>query len=218
MNIAAKGSPKQLEELNSVLSSAGYNFTVLENTTNISTLKFDVIFDLDFDENPENISDYTLINPDTVLIVGAIRIQLHEAIPKKLRQQVIGINSMPTFLCRPVLEASTLNIGMNLDFLIKMGWKKVNIVGSRIGMVTPRIICMIINEAFFTLQEGTASRDDIDKGMKLGTAYPYGPFEWCEKIGIKNVYELLQKLSSDTNDERYKICNLLKTEYLISKD
>jgi 3-hydroxybutyryl-CoA dehydrogenase len=52
--------------------------------------------------------------------------------------------------------------------------------------------------------------------MKLGTAYPHGPFEWCDKIGIVNVYEILNAMAADTHDERYKICSLLKTEYLIA--
>jgi 3-hydroxybutyryl-CoA dehydrogenase len=58
---------------------------------------------------------------------------------------------------------------------------------------------------------------DIDLGMKLGTAYPHGPFEWCDMIGIKHVYEVLNALYLDTHDDRYKICSLLKTEYLKSQ-
>jgi 3-hydroxybutyryl-CoA dehydrogenase len=94
-----------------------------------------------------------------------------------------------------------------------LGWTP-RFVESRVGMVTPRIICMIINEAYFTVQEGTASKEDIDLGMKLGTAYPKGPFEWCAQIGVINVYEVLNALYQDTRDERYKICPKLKTEYL----
>ena len=88
------------------------------------------------------------------------------------------------------------------------------IVEDRVGMVTPRIICMIINEAFYTVQEGTASKKDIDLGMKLGTNYPMGPFEWLDKIGIDQAYELLEALYEDTKEERYKICPALKKEYL----
>ena len=88
------------------------------------------------------------------------------------------------------------------------------LVDDRVGLVTPRVICMIINEAYYTVQEGTASREDIDLAMKLGTNYPYGPFEWCGKLGIRNVYELLHALYEDTKDERYKISALMKKEYL----
>jgi 3-hydroxybutyryl-CoA dehydrogenase len=97
---------------------------------------------------------------------------------------------------------------LNTDFLI---------VDDRVGLVTPRIICMIINEAYYSFMEGTASREDIDLAMKLGTNYPYGPFEWSQRIGIKHIYELLEALYEDTKDERYKICPLLRKEYLTTK-
>jgi 3-hydroxybutyryl-CoA dehydrogenase len=133
--------------------------------------------------------------------------------------RAFGFNGMPTFMNRELLEVSTygpdtvaelkkIMTDLNIDF---------QIVDDRVGMVTPRVICMIINEAYFTVQEKTASREDIDMAMKLGTNYPFGPFEWCERIGIKNVYELLEAMYEDTHDERYKICPLLKREYLSSK-
>ncbi len=218
MNIAALGSPKQLEELNSIFSLASCQFTALENTKNIPSTNFDIIFDLNFDDHPESISNYEGIAPSVILCLSAVKIQLHQAIPKTLQAQVIGINALPGFLNRPILEACTLNNSIDKAILNNLGWKSINFVESRIGMVSARIICMIINEAYFTLQEGTANRADIDKGMKLGTAYPHGPFEWCNKIGINNVYEIINAMALDTHDERYKICSLLKTEYLIARN
>ena len=82
------------------------------------------------------------------------------------------------------------------------------------GLVTPRVLGMIINEAFYTCQEGTATKADIDLAMKLGTNYPFGPFEWSGKIGLGQVYHLLEAVYADTRDERYKICPMLKKEYL----
>ena len=68
-----------------------------------------------------------------------------------------------------------------------------------------------------TVQEGTATREDIDIGMKLGTNYPKGPFEWLNEIGIENVYKVLEAIYQDTKEERYKICPLLKEEYLLGR-
>jgi len=73
---------------------------------------------------------------------------------------------------------------------------------------------MIINEAYYAVLEGTATREDVDLAMKLGLNYPFGPFEWSNRIGVKHVYELLEAVYEDTRDERYKICPLLKKEYL----
>jgi 3-hydroxybutyryl-CoA dehydrogenase len=76
---------------------------------------------------------------------------------------------------------------------------------------------MIINEAYYTVQERTALPEDIDQAMKLGTNYPKGPFEWCREIGINNVYHLLDSMYLDTREERYKICSLLKQEWINSQ-
>jgi 3-hydroxybutyryl-CoA dehydrogenase len=46
--------------------------------------------------------------------------------------------------------------------------------------------------------------------MKLGTNYPYGPFEWSEKIGLKNIYNLLQRLSK--TETRYTISKMIEKE------
>jgi 3-hydroxybutyryl-CoA dehydrogenase len=60
---------------------------------------------------------------------------------------------------------------------------------------------MIINEAFFALGENVSTKEEIDLAMKSGTNYPYGPFEWSEKIGVENILNLLKKLSE--KEERY---------------
>ncbi|MFY7899172.1 MAG: 3-hydroxyacyl-CoA dehydrogenase family protein, partial [Chitinophagaceae bacterium] len=55
-----------------------------------------------------------------------------------------------------------------------------------------------------------STKQDIDVAMKLGTNYPYGPFEWSEKIGLKKIYNLLQRL--EQQDATYSPCSLLKQE------
>jgi 3-hydroxybutyryl-CoA dehydrogenase len=125
------------------------------------------------------------------------------------------VNFLPGFINREFFEISLFreNHETATNIMRQLNWK-YSIVEDRAGMVTPRVICMIINEACYTLQEGTADMHDIDLAMKLGTNYPNGPFEWADKIGIKDVYETLEAIYNDTRDERYKICPLLKTKYL----
>ncbi len=214
MNIAAIGSQERLEELNLVLSSAGLSYTRLESTKNIQFQSYDVIFDLNFDDHPGSIVDYHDIPAGTTLFLSCVKIQLEAVVPKKLWELVIGINAMPTFLKRKALEYCSLKTDMDENLIRSMGWQEANRTSSRVGLVSPRVVFMIINEAYYTLQEGTADRKDIDKGMKLGTAYPFGPFEWCDMIGLKDVYETLRAMHEDTGDERYRICSLLKTEHL----
>ena len=127
-----------------------------------------------------------------------------------------GFNGLPSLFNRPVLEVVAAE-GIDRDLLTQLGEElstRVVVVEDRVGMVTPRVLCMIINEAYYTVLEGTAAPDDIDLGMKLGTRYPSGPFEFCQAIGVKHVYEILESLYQDTREERYKICPQLKQQYL----
>jgi len=214
MNIAVKGSQERTIELDGILTSVGLSFTRLESTKNIHSNKFDLIFDLNFDDDASSLSDYALLDDSSLLILSSVKIQLESVLPKAMWSFAIGINALPSFLKRNALEYCSLLGGISNDKLESLPWKTLYKVDSRVGMISPRVVCMIINEAYFTLQEGTANRSDIDLGMKLGTAYPHGPFEWAEMIGIKHVFEVLNALYSDTHDDRYKICSLLKTEYL----
>ena len=83
-------------------------------------------------------------------------------------------------------------------------------VGDDYGFIAARIISMIINEAYFALEENVSTKEQIDVAMKLGTNYPYGPFEWSKKIGLINILNLLQKLAQ--GDPRYTVCALLVHE------
>lgn len=177
----------------------------------------DMVFDFQFGLFVEPQEVYGN-KPEMFLFVPAITATLIEKslMIAGLPHLLVGFNSLPFFVDTPPLEISFLSDTDRERFLSKQ--KPITfpfeIVEDRVGMVRPRVICMIINEAFYTVMEKTASPADIDLGMKLGTNYPLGPFEFLEKIGIEHVYDVLDALYEDTKDERYKICPLLKREYL----
>ena len=129
---------------------------------------------------------------------------------------VFGFCGLPTLLNRPLLEVSLYHEADReklAETCAALG-TDYRIVADRVGLVTPRVICQIINEACFTVQEGTATMQDVDLGMKLGTNYPRGPFAWANAIGVERVYAVLEALWHDTHDERYKVCPLLKRQAL----
>lgn len=180
--------------------------------------EYDVIFDLNFDDDNSNLPIYATLK-DKPVFVSAAKQSLSEAVYQhdvKVKCKLFGINAIPSFANDSAWEASLYRKFENED-LQKIA-KEIGVsflpVEDRTGLVKPRIIFMIINEACYTLQEGTATIEDIDQSMKLGTNYPFGPFEWCDKIGITNVFETLLAIYEDTKDERYKICPLLKHKYL----
>lgn len=190
--------------------------SLVDNTTSLND--FQLIFDFEASRCPENL-DYYQSYPHLCVWVNAVFCQLASLCPTKPSFALGGFNGLPYFLVTKVLEISAYAeshqpiLAKSLELLqTEYAW-----VADRVGMVTPRIIAMIVNEAFYTLQEKTASRHDIDISMKLGTNYPFGPFEWAEKIGLENIYQLLNTVYQDTHDERYRICPLLKTEMLTHK-
>ena len=213
MKIAVTGTPNRIAELRKKLPSKHE----LIEVKNKNFKGADLVFDLNFDDFDNRIEDYAYLKGIPV-VVCALKRQLEQEIAhyaSVVECHLIGMNALPTFIDRELTEVCCCREEDKELFnrvATELEWKP-EWVKSRVGMVTPRIIFMIINEAFYTLQEGTATKEDIDTGMKLGTAYPFGPFEWCEKVGVKNVYEVLSALRADTGDERYKVCPELKTAY-----
>ena len=172
-----------------------------------------VILDFKIGADYNQISVYQ--NFSGIVFLDVMRNTLDQMIHES-RAIFYGFCGLPTFLNREILEVS---LGSKSDEnKLKEVCRRLNtkfaIVKDQVGLVTPRVICQIINEAYFAIEEKIASRSDIDLAMKLGTNYPYGPFEWGEKIGIKNVYELLRAIYESSRNERYKICELLRNEAL----
>jgi len=182
---------------------------------------YNAIFDLNLEMHSDILEEYSMLE-ETIIVTSGVKQSLAELVYLELIEDeltLIGLNDLPGFINRDKAEISLLRDSdaiKAIAFFKSLNWPCL-IVKDRVGMVSPRIVLMIINEACYTLQEGTASIQDIDESMKLGVNYPFGPFEWCDKIGINEVYETLESLYQDTYDERYKICPLLKTKYLKSE-
>jgi 3-hydroxybutyryl-CoA dehydrogenase len=177
----------------------------------------DLTFDFIIDEEPHEFEMYT--GKTITVFLNSCKISLRElthSVDHQMSCTIFGFNGLPTLFNRPVLELAVWRQKdlMPLQKICEDLGTGFMVVDDRVGLVTPRVVAMIINEAYYTVQEGTASRDDIDMAMRSGTNYPYGPFEWSRRIGIKHVFELLEAVYEDTKDERYKICPLLKKEYL----
>ena len=75
--------------------------------------------------------------------------------------------------------------------------------------VFARILVTILNEAAFALEEGVATKVDIDTAMKLGTNYPHGPQEWTERIGHERCGKMLTVLIGAATDDRFRAARLL---------
>ena len=78
------------------------------------------------------------------------------------------------------------------------------------GFAVNRILCPMINEAIFALQEGLASAEDIDTGMKLGCNQPIGPLALADLIGLDTMLSVMSVLYTNFNDSKYRPAPLLR--------
>ncbi|MCQ6275970.1 3-hydroxyacyl-CoA dehydrogenase [Bacillus sp. V3B] len=87
--------------------------------------------------------------------------------------------------------------------------KETVVINEFPGFVTSRISALVGNEAFYMLQEGLGTPEEIDKAIKLGLNYPMGPFELVDLVGLdarlNNLKYLHEKLG-----EKYRPAPLLE--------
>lgn len=160
--------------------------------------EFDLLIDLTFEEN-NGIHGY-LKSSNVPVLIGSVIQTLKEF--QDIQVPIARFNHWPTFIDRNCIEFSTNNYAQQFEEI----FRQLNIPSFQTedvpGFVTAKTISMIINEAYIALQEEVSSKEEIDTAMKLGTNYPYGPFEWATKIGEDKIVQLLLKLAE--TDPCYK--------------
>ena len=95
-------------------------------------------------------------------------------------------------------DAETLEAAVGVGK--RMG-KEVVVVKESPGFITSRINAMIGNEAFYMLQEGIASAEDIDRALKLGLNHPMGPFELVDLVGLDTRLHILEYLHKSLGEK-----------------
>lgn len=195
--IVVAASDEQWDELTG--SKPGIDWLRVENTAAFNQYRdADAFFCFKQNDFPAEADSF--IKP--VIINSTV----HTLAELNLPSNVYRINGWATFLNRSVWE-----IAGPADPEIETIFRSINtgltMVKDEPGFISARVIAMIINEAYFALEQNVSSKDEIDTAMKLGTNYPFGPFEWALKIGKRNVLDLLQKLY--LTDSRYKPSQLL---------
>ncbi len=133
----------------------------------------------------------------------------------KKRDRVVGIhffNPAPVMQLIEIIravETSDATVQATVELSKKLGKEPV-VVRDFPGFVTTRVGIMLVSETIFTLQEGVADRDAVDKAMKLGYNLPMGPLALGDLIGLDIVLHVLDALYANYRDDRYRAPILLR--------
>jgi 3-hydroxybutyryl-CoA dehydrogenase len=172
---------------------------------------------LDIEQKRRNLAELDrALAPSVPILSTSVTVTVAEqSVWIKKPGRLIGIGALPSLLDGTLIELASAPqttpeaVVSASEFLTSLA-KESALVHDSIGMVLPRIIAMLANEACFAIREGVASRSDIDTAMRLGTNYPYGPFEWAERIGIRYIFAVMSALQKFYCEERYRVAPLLR--------
>jgi 3-hydroxybutyryl-CoA dehydrogenase len=152
--------------------------------------------------------------PETILATNTSSLSVTEiAAVTKRAPHCIGmhffnpVHKMKLIEIVRALETSDATIQAAVEVGRRMK-KETVVIRESPGFITSRINAMIGNEAFYMLQEGIASAEDIDKALKLGLNHPMGPFELVDLVGLDTRLHILEYLHR-TLGEKYRPCPLL---------
>ncbi|KAJ1643034.1 hypothetical protein J3B02_002835 [Coemansia erecta] len=156
------------------------------------------------------------LSGDTILATNTSSISITKIASAARRpENVIGMHFMnPVPVMKlveviPGLQTSRETLDITLELAKRMG--KVTTMSQDVpGFIANRLLMPYINEAVIALQEGIATKEDIDTTMKLGTNNPMGPLTLADFIGLDTCLAIMKVLHSELGDSKYRPAVLLQ--------
>lgn len=155
-------------------------------------------------------------NPETIIATNTSSISITRLATATDRpEKFVGLhffNPVPVMKLVEIIKGLQTNeetVQSVTQFAESLGKSPIGVKNSA-GFVVNRILCPMINEAVFAFQEGLASAQEIDDGMRLGCNHPIGPLALCDLIGLDVELAVMEVLYNTFNDSKYRPAPLLK--------
>jgi len=194
----------ELGKLEKSVADAAFSRIQLVGSVEEAARAADLVIEAVPEEMESKIEIFTLLDkicrPNTILASNTSSLSVTEIASVTYRpRKCVGmhffnpVHKMRLLEVVRALETDDDTITEATDVGRRMG-KEVVVIKESPGFITSRINAMIGNEAFYMLQEGIASAEDIDKALKLGLNHPMGPFELVDLVGLDTRLHILEYL------------------------
>jgi 3-hydroxybutyryl-CoA dehydrogenase len=158
----------------------------------------------------------TVVGPETILASNTSSISITRIAGQTRRaERVVGIHFMnPVPLMKLVevirgLQTSDATYATAMHLVERLNKTAITAKDAP-AFVVNRMLMPLLIEACFAVQEGIASPEDIDTGVKLGLNHPMGPLELADFIGLDTVLAVIEVLHREFGDDKYRPANLLR--------
>ncbi|PYY15692.1 MAG: 3-hydroxyacyl-CoA dehydrogenase [Acidobacteria bacterium] len=201
----------ELGKLDKSAADAAFSRIHLVGSVEEAAREADLVIEAVPEEMDSKIEIFTLLDkicrPGTILASNTSSLSVTEIASVTYRpQKCVGmhffnpVHKMKLLEVVRALETDEETLAAAAEVGRRMG-KEVVVIKESPGFITSRINAMIGNEAFYMLQEGIASAEDIDKALKLGLNHPMGPFELVDLVGLDTRLHILEYLHKSLGEK-----------------